>query len=190
MFPVEAFQRTVEQFVLILRRLEIPFHITGGSISSAYGEPRLTQDIDIVISPEIAKKRLDDLVQAISKSDFLYTEQVMRNGILKGEMFQLLDIKESLKLDIYPRELIPGELGRSETAELFAGIYLPIVSRTDAAISKLIWVAKGSHRSRRDLRSIFRNCNPSQQVLIRQYASSLGIDRLLEIVLSESDDIR
>ena len=72
MFPVEAFQRTVEHFVSILQRLEIPFHITGGSISSAYGEPRLTQDIDIVVSPEIAKKRLDELVEAISKSDFLY----------------------------------------------------------------------------------------------------------------------
>ncbi len=28
-------------------------------------------------------------------------------------MFQLLDRVESLKLDIYPRELIPGELSRS-----------------------------------------------------------------------------
>jgi len=65
MFPVEAFQRTVERFVAILRRHEIPFHITGGSIRSAYGEPRLTQDIDIVVSPEMAKKRLDDLIAAV-----------------------------------------------------------------------------------------------------------------------------
>lgn len=56
MFPVEAFQQTLTKFVSILQILEIPFHITGGSISSAYGEPRLTQDIDIVVSPEIAKK--------------------------------------------------------------------------------------------------------------------------------------
>jgi hypothetical protein len=106
MFPVEAFQRTVERFVAILRRLEIPSHITGGSISSADGEPRLTQDIDIVVSPEMAKKRLDDLIAAVSKSDFLYAELVMRNGVLKEEMFQLLDTKESLKLAIYPRDLI------------------------------------------------------------------------------------
>jgi hypothetical protein len=156
MFPVEAFQRTVERFVSILRRLEIPFHITGGSISSAYGEPRLSQAIDIVVSPESAKQRIDDLVEAVSKSDFLYTEQVMRQGVMKGEMFQLLDTKESLKLDIYPRELIPGELSRSETAELFKGVFLPIVSRIDAALSKLICIDKGSHRSRRDLRSMFR----------------------------------
>lgn len=190
MFPVEAFQRTIEQIVSILQRLEIPFHITGGSISSAYGEPRLTQDIDIVVSPEIAKQRLEELVEAIRSSNFLFTEHVVRHGVLNGEMFQLLDTKESLKLDIYPRELIPGELKRSETAELFEGVHLPIVSRIDAALSKLIWVDKGSHRSRRDLRSIFRNCSPDQQAAVREAAYSFGLEQLLQMVLSESDDIR
>jgi hypothetical protein len=99
MFPVEAFQRTIERFVSIAHQLEIPFHITGGSIGSAYGEPRLIQDIDIVVLPEIAEQRLDDFFSAIRKSDFLYAEQVMRQGVLKSERFQLLDTKESLKLD-------------------------------------------------------------------------------------------
>ena len=56
MFPVEAFSNTACKFVEIAHSLELPFHLTGGSISSAYGEPRLTQDIDIVISPDIAKQ--------------------------------------------------------------------------------------------------------------------------------------
>ncbi len=190
MFPVEAFQRTVEKFTSILQRLEIPFHMTGGSVSSAYGEPRLTQDIDVVISPKVAKRRLDDFMEALSSSDFLYTPQVIRDGVLRGDMFQLLDTQESLKLDVYPRELIPGELDRSETVELFEGVYLPIVSRNDAALSKLIWIDKGSHRSRRDLRSIFRNCSPDQQAAIRESASLIGLEQLLEVVLAESDEIR
>jgi hypothetical protein len=130
------------------------------------------------------------LIEAVSNSNFLYTEQVVRSGVLRGQMFQLLDTKESLKLDIYPRELIPGELRRSETVELFKGVYLPIVCRTDAALSKLIWVDKGSHRSRRDLRSIFRNCSPVQQESIRESARSMALDQLLETILTESDEIR
>jgi len=47
MFPVEAFENTIGKFVAIAEAIGLPFHITGGSISSAYGEPRLTQDIDI-----------------------------------------------------------------------------------------------------------------------------------------------
>lgn len=190
MFPVEAFQRTIEKFVSIAKQLELPFHITGGSISSAYGEPRLTQDVDIVIAPGRAQQQIDMLIDLLSQSDFLFTESVIRKGVASGELFQLLDKVESLKLDVYPRELIPGELGRSETVELFEDVFLPIVSRTDAALSKLIWIEKGSTRSRRDLRSIFRNCDPGQQETVRSEASRMGLLKQLTEVLAEQDEIR
>lgn len=125
MFRVEAFEWTIRKFVAIAEAVELPFHLTGGSISSAYGEPRLTQDIDVVVSPEVAKHRIDDLVDLLASSDFLFTESVVRQAVLTGELFQLLDKSESLKLDIYPRELIPGELLRSQTLELFEGFFCP-----------------------------------------------------------------
>ena len=190
MFPVEAFRNTVDKFVSITRQLELPFHITGGSISSAYGEPRLTQDIDVVIDPIRAKSEVDGLVQLLEQSDFMFTESVVRKGVASGELFQLLDTKESLKLDIYPRELIEGELSRSKSAELFDGMFLPIASRTDAVLSKLIWIDKGSVRSRRDLRSMFRRCDSRQQKLVRDHAETMNLCELLEEVLVESDDIR
>jgi len=108
MFPVEAFENTIGKFVAIAEAIGLPFHITGGSISSAYGEPRLTQDIDIVVSPDVARIRTDDLIDQLACSDFLFTERVLRQAVQTGNLFQLLDKTESLKLDIYPRELIPG----------------------------------------------------------------------------------
>jgi hypothetical protein len=190
MFPVDAFERTIEKFVTIAEAIDLPFHLTGGSISSAYGEPRLTQDIDIVVSPTVAKHRVEDLIDQLASSDFLFTESVVRQAIQTGDLFQLLDKSESLKLDIYPRELIPGELQRSQTLELFDGVFLPVVSRTDAAISKLIWIDKGSQRSRRDFRGIFRGCDSHQQSEIRSEATGLHLSELLDEVLAESDEIR
>jgi hypothetical protein len=75
MFPVEAFENTIGKFVAIAEAIGLPFHITGGSISSAYGEPRLTQDIDIVVSPDVARIRTDDLINQLACSDFLFTEE-------------------------------------------------------------------------------------------------------------------
>lgn len=190
MFPVEAFERTIAKFVAIAESICLPFHLTGGAISSAYGEPRLTQDIDIVVSPTVVKKRLDDLIALLTVSDFLFTDDVVRQSVQLGDLFQLLDKTESLKLDIYPRELIPGELQRSQTMELFAGVFLPVVSRTDAAISKLIWIDKGSQRSRRDFRSLFRNCDQQQQADIRAQATEISLLDLLDQVLAERDEIR
>ncbi len=190
MFPVEAFERTIGKFVAIAGAIELPFHLTGGSISSAYGEPRLTQDIDIVVSPLVAKSRIEALVDQLASSDFLFTEIAVRQAVQAGDLFQLLDKSESLKLDIYPRELIPGELQRSQTLELFEGVFLPVVSRTDAAISKLIWIDKGSQRSRRDFRGIFSSCDEEQQLDIRRQSGELHMTELLDEVLAESDEIR
>lgn len=58
MFPIEAFRGTVERFIEILRSLEIRHHLTGGVVSVIWGEPRLTQDIDIVIDRLAAVARL------------------------------------------------------------------------------------------------------------------------------------
>lgn len=190
MFPVEVFQATLSKLTVILRTHGIRFHLTGGLTGAAYGEPRMTQDIDVVIDPAGAKLQVDSLVKSIGSSDFMFTEDSMRRAIDLEEMFQLLDEKECLKLDVYPRELIPGELDRSEQMEVFAGEFLPIVSRVDAAVSKLIWISKGSHKSRRDLRAIFRNCDQHQQTAVADHAAGFGLQTLLEEVLQESDEIQ
>ena len=79
----------------------------------AYGEPRMTQDIDIVISNEAVTGCLDLFLESLSQSDFIKNDQAIRNAVASKGLFQLLDDIELLKLDIYPRELVEGELQRS-----------------------------------------------------------------------------
>jgi hypothetical protein len=104
-------------------------------------------------------------------------------------MFQLLDKSEALKLDLYPREMIPGELDRSEFLEVFEGETYPIVARGDAAVSKLVWTSKGSHKSRHDLRLIYRSATDAVRGQIAQAAAQLELSELLAQVLAESDAI-
>lgn len=190
MFPIEAFQSTLAKAVRLFEQHGIRFHLTGGITTIVYGEPRMTQDVDIVIDNEAAAVQCDAMVSSLETSDFMFDAGAIRVAIKNGGMFQLLDMTESLKLDIYPRELIPGELNRSESAEIFEGIRLPIVSRADAAASKLIWVSKGSHKSRRDLRQIHRNSETADRDLLQRLAVQLGLEELLIEVLKESDEIR
>ncbi len=104
-------------------------------------------------------------------------------------MFQLLDGQESLKLDIYPRELIPGELDRSVEREVFEGTMVPVASCADTAVSKLVWVSKGSSKSRRDVRQMFRLASEMDRRLIEQLSDQLGLGSLLQEVLAEQDEI-
>lgn len=104
MFPVDAFRSTVMKVVAIFREHDIPFHLTGGITSAAYGEPRMTQDIDIVISNEAVSRCIDAFMESLERSDFMKSDAAIRSVVQSKHMFQLLDDVESLKLDIYPRE--------------------------------------------------------------------------------------
>jgi hypothetical protein len=77
-----------------------------------------------------------------------------------------------MKLDLYLDGEIPGELDRSVTAEVLPGLTLPLAARSDAALSKLIWAGKGSHKSRSD---------------VRRMAAERNLLGLLEEILGEPD---
>lgn len=189
MFPIEAFQATLAKAVAILERHRVAFHLTGGVTSVLYGEPRMTQDIDIVVDNQAIAASLTRLVQSLEQSDFLFDEPTIRRAVADGGMFQWFDKVEALKLDLYPRELVPGELQRSTMAEIFDGMRLPVVSRADAALSKLIWISKGSHKSRRDLRSLYRKAPEADRIPIHILAEQLQLAALLTEVLAEADEI-
>jgi hypothetical protein len=187
MFPAETFRDTLVRLAAILNRLGIRFHLTGGVSTIAYGEPRMTQDIDVVVDPRRLAVCLGEFLDAVVAAGFLVDIETTRRAVADAGMFQLLDLSESLKIDLYPREMIPDELDRSVTAEVFAGVTLPIVSRADAALSKLVWVSKGSHKSRGDLRHVLRRATAAERTLVERHAADLGLASLLAEVLSESD---
>lgn len=190
MFPVEAFQTTLSRMADILEALDIRYHLTGGITSIAWGEPRMTQDIDIVIDNVAVAARTDQLLAALVNADFLLDISVAHEAIRNKQMFQVLDTNESLKLDIYPRELIANELERSVRREVFPGVHLPVASLPDAVLSKLIWISKGSHKNRRDVRQLYAHAAASDQKVIQHLANETRLSELLAEVLSESDEIQ
>jgi hypothetical protein len=188
-FPIDAFRATLAKAIAIFEKHRIRFHLTGGVTSVAYGEPRMTQDVDIVIDNTAITRELALFLDSLSQSDFLFDAKAVRSAVDQKQMFQLLDSVEALKLDIYPRELIPGELERSCDVELFEGMHVPIASLADTAASKLVWISMGSHKSRRDLRQLVRTSAPSERQRIEDLATELKLRELLSEVLAESDEI-
>jgi hypothetical protein len=189
MFPLDTFRATLDKAIRLFQQHGIRFHLTGGIASVYYGEPRMTQDIDIVIDNAQVAAALDWFLVSIDESDFIFDGDSVRRAVADGGMFQLLDGVESLKLDIYPRELIPGELDRSVLRKVFEDQALPLASCADVGASKLVWISKGSHKSRRDLRQLFRLASAADRSSIERLAEQLDLAPLLAEVLGESDEI-
>jgi len=187
--PAEGFAPTLATVVAVFERFGIRFHLTGGIVSVIYGEPRMTQDVDIVLDRRRVVDVQESFLDALSRSGLLFSAATARRAIGAGEMFQVLDPERVVKVDLYLRSLVPGELDRSVRVELFPGTTLPIAARTDAALSKLIWIQRGSHRSRRDLRRILEAASAEEQLEVRTAAHGMGLEHLLDQVIEEPDEI-
>ena len=189
MFPTEGFQPTLSKLTAVLDRLRIRYHLTGGIATVAYAEPRMTQHVDLVLDPDRVLAVEDEFLDALARAGFHFGAPTARQAIASRQMFQLLDVDQVIKLDLYVRCLIPGELDRSVRIELFPGVELPVASRADAALSKLVWVQHGSHRSRRDVRGILARATRDELRAVERTAGEMGLADLLAEVLDEPDEI-
>lgn len=189
MFPPEAFRPLLLQISELLRKRNIRFALTGGLVSAFFREPRYTQDADLVVSPDDLRAELPELLADLRQANYLFREEVVRDALKRGRSFQVIQLDEMLKLDFYPYELIPGELSRAQPDELFPGVVLPILSPPDVVASKIVWISKGSHKSRSDVRQMMRRMSPEQHADVRSYLLEFGLVDLLDEVLAEPDEI-
>ncbi|MGH7148874.1 MAG: hypothetical protein ACREIJ_13375, partial [Nitrospiraceae bacterium] len=75
----------LEQIVQTFERLQIPYLITGSVASMAYGEPRLTNDIDLVAG--IDQKHISGLLAAFPPESFYLSEEAIRAAIAHQTQF-------------------------------------------------------------------------------------------------------
>ncbi len=180
--PRSDLEVTALRMVSTLRRMAIPFHLTGGIASAFYGEPRFTQDVDIVVQLDLASAR--ELVRELG-DDFFVEESAAVDAVLRRTSFQALDRRTFIKVDLHVGEKIPGELSRSVLRPVFEGVELPLVSKEDAIVSKLLWLSEGSPKSRRDIIGMLLDPGPFDRELLRKLAAEVGCRNLLEELLKE-----
>jgi hypothetical protein len=96
----------VNVFLLFVRRLNglgIRYMVTGSVASIAYGEARLTHDVDIVV--EIVREDIGRLAAAFPESDFyLPPPEVIRIEVARAQRghFNIIHHETGFKADVYP----------------------------------------------------------------------------------------
>jgi hypothetical protein len=97
MGPYELLQRIVET----LDRLDIPYLVTGSVAAMAYGEPRLTNDIDIVAA--IEERHVAGLLAAFPPEEFCISEEIIREAIRRRLQFHIIHPSSGLKVASFQR---------------------------------------------------------------------------------------
>ena len=100
----------LQKIVGVFEHLHIPYLVTGSVAAMAYGEPRLTNDIDIVAA--IEESHIADLLKVFPSDDFYINEETAREAILHGGQFNIIHPVSGLKVDIIIKQDTPFDSSR------------------------------------------------------------------------------
>lgn len=105
MGPFELLQKIVE----IFERLEIPYLVTGSVASMAYGEPRFTNDIDIVAA--IKEQHIGGLVNSFPTNEYFIDVEMIKDAIHGPGQFNIVHPASGLKVDVIIKQDTPHTSG-------------------------------------------------------------------------------
>jgi hypothetical protein len=184
-WPVQDLEDSMERISAILGDLGLKFHFTGGVASSYYGDPRLTQDLDIVIQLAVDQPETKALLDRLS-AGYLVNQPVALDAIKRNGLFQAIDQHSWIKIDFHVGGKIPGELERSSPREILPGLTVPLVGKEDAIVSKLLWIQQGSHKARHDVKAMLSRDEDLDRECLRGRAAALGLDDILAAIERET----
>ena len=163
-----------------LEKADLKYMLTGSLASSFHGTPRATQDIDIVIEPDVESLRV--LIRAFPETAYYVSEDAAFDALREGSQFNVIDLETGWKVDFIFRKQRPfslQEFQRRQTATLF-GRTLFIVSAEDILIAKLEWARLGgSERQLEDAAGILRTSYDRLDFeYIQHWVRELGLQSL------------
>jgi hypothetical protein len=135
-------------------QLNVQYMLTGSLAMSYYAQPRMTRDIDLVVS--ITTSMIEKLEGAFSHEYYISTEAV-KDAIKNEFVFNLIHSQSSIKIDCIIRknnEYRITEFQRRRKIKL-TDFEIYIVSKEDLVISKLIWFKESnSELQKRDIQNL------------------------------------
>jgi hypothetical protein len=177
--------------IAFFEKSTIPYMISGSVASSFHGEPRATNDVDIVIV--VTKSQLHEFVQSLGK-EYYVSAVAAENALRHNSMFNVIDIKTGWKADIIirrPRPFSEEEFCRRCTVEMM-GQKVWVLSPEDAIVSKLEWSKdRESERQLQDAVGVaFVQWERLDRAYLQKWAKQLHIEELLQKVLSKAQLLR
>lgn len=137
--PMTTQKDFLHKLITLLEEVGIPYMIAGSLGSSFYGQPRATQDVDVVIDP--SGDQLERLIALLDQRDCYVSRDAARDALRRRAMFNVIDTEAGWKADLIVRKdraFSMQEFQRRRRIEMM-GQTLWIASSEDVILSKLEW---------------------------------------------------
>lgn len=182
----------LKQILQILKDLAIDYMITGSYASSLHGEPRLTHDIDLVVSlnPDSARK----LFERFAPDAFYVSKQAIDESLHNKSMFNVIEYASGDKVDFHLLTQEPFDRSRFQRRriERFLEVDLVVSSPEDTILQKLRWAALsgGSEKQFTDAMRVYEVQHDRLDIdYIDEWARRLHVDDAWNRLRAEADPL-
>ena len=176
------------RIIKALEHADIPYMISGSIGSSFHGQPRATNDADIIIDPMTGQ--ISTFIESLGP-DYYISKEAAQQAIQDRSMFNVIDIQFGYKADLIIRKDRPysqQEFLRRAHAK-FLGLDVYVLSPEDSILSKLEW-SKG-RQSETQFKDALGVLETQKDMLdfgyLKKWAKELGIEDALQSLLKEAD---
>lgn len=184
--------QTLGPIVDALEQLSVPYHLGGSVASSLYGQPRSTQDVDLIA--DLPSSLVRPFVKLL-ENDYYVVEDAIRDAIRHRSSFNLISHLTFMKVDIFIPKLRAFDQdafhhGVRQRAIEPGGRLFPVGSPEVIVLNKLEWYEMGGRVSQRqwnDLIGVLKAQGPTLHLTyLAHWATVLQVTDLLEQALVEA----
>ena len=152
-------QHELLKFVcLLLDRLNVAYMVTGSQATIAYGEPRFTNDIDIVV--DLTPANVGQFCDGFPDDDFYLSRPAAIDAVDRRGMFNVIHPSSGLKIDVIIPAATPYDrqrLARAQRVRVTEDFDALFTTPEDIILKKLDWHRMcGGDRHLRDIAGILK----------------------------------
>lgn len=181
----------ISELIAKIEAAGIPYMVTGSFASSYHGEPRSSNDADLVIAPTLPQ--LDKLIGLLG-DEYYVDPATAKEAFRKKTMFNVIDSLKGWKADLIlrkDREFSREEFSRRIPGSI-AGRNVLVASPEDIILAKLEWAkSAGSEMQFRDALGVaVVQWDELDRDYLSNWADKLGIGRELKILLDQAKKLQ
>lgn len=163
----------------------IRYFVTGAVAAIAYGEPRLTNDIDIVA--DLDEDNIPGLKSCYPAEEFYFDEESARRAVQTKSQFNIIHPGSGLKIDVM---ITPGDefdqsrFRRARRLKAVEDAEVDFAAPEDVILKKLDFYRRGhSDKHLRDIAGILKiSANVIDLAYIEAWARKLGLEETWALV--------
>lgn len=172
-----------------LERMGLDYFVTGSLATIYYGEPRFTNDIDVVV--RLPAQRISEFCRQFPPATFYVSEEAARQAVRAGSLFNILHPESGLKADIItPTDdaFTHSEFARKVRREADPQLSFDAMfaSPEDVIIKKMDFYREGgSEKHLRDIASVLKvRGRQIDHDYIAKWAAAMGLTSIWKMILS------